>query len=92
MKPDFRRVSQNLVLWVDEHTVFEEIFYFGFAQIQGVEIGHSGKFFDFFVYSLIAGNIDEGSVSIVYNPEISHEIDQIIGIDLIFKTFDFHDS
>ena len=29
--PDFRRFSQNLVLSVDEHAVFEEIFDFSFA-------------------------------------------------------------
>ena len=75
MLPDFRRFSQNLVLSVNEHTVFEEIFDFGFAQIQGIEIGHAGKFFDFLVYSLIAGNVDIGAVSSVYNPKITHEID-----------------
>ena len=70
----------------------KEIFDFGFAQIKGIKVGHSSKFFDFLVYCLIAGNVDEGAVSSVYNPKITHEIDQVIGIDLIFETFDFHDS
>lgn len=91
IEPDFRRFSRNLVLSVNEHTVFEEIFDFGFAQIQGVKISHAGKFFDFFVYSLIAGNIDVGAVSFVYDPKITHEIDQIIRIDLIFEAFNFQD-
>lgn len=93
MVPDFRRFSQNLVLSaVNQHTVFEEIFNFGFGQIQGVKIGQTGKFFDFFIYGLISGNVDIGSISFVHNPEVAYEIDQIIRIDLVLETFNFQYS
>ena len=93
MVPDFRRFSQNLVLSaVNQHTVFEEIFDFGFSQIQGVKIGQTGKFFDFFIYGLISGNVDVGSISFVHNPEVAYEIDQIIRIDLVLETFNFQYS
>ena len=41
------------------------------------------------IISLVLGNIDIGSIAFVNNLEVTHKIYKIIGIALVFETFDF---
>ena len=75
MLPDFRRFSQNLVLWaVQQHAVLEEIIDFCFGEIESVKVGQTGNFFDFFIHELISWNVNIGAVSVVNDSEVTYKI------------------
>ena len=67
----------------------EEIFNFLLRQKQSIKVGQAGNLPDFFIHGLVSGNVDIGTISFADNPEVTHEMDQVIRIDSVFEDFDF---
>ena len=48
----------------------------------------SGQVFDLFIDCPISGDIDAGAIFSSDNSEVTHKMNQLIGIDFIFENFD----